>query len=296
VGAEQFVIQDRVLSGADGQPRLNAKIYNSAIAEARDVEVVATIFDVRRNPLTASRTVVPFFRGRTTEDVVFTWPEPISKTVRSCEVPTDVVLAIDLSGSMNDDGGNPPEPISSVLRAAEAFVSRLKVGDQVGLVTYATDARVREQLTNDQLRVGNVVRSLSIAPSDEVGSTNTGDSIIRSKEEFSSSRHNQNARKVLVLLTDGLANAPGDTAEEYAVEAAGSLKDTDVIVYTIGLGDRVNESFLRDIASSDEHYFRAAAVHTIDSIYRSITAAICEDGAAVIEIIPKTETSFTPLQ
>jgi Mg-chelatase subunit ChlD len=295
-GPTQFTIENRVLSGADSKPRLDARIQNTAITEARDVEVVATIFDVRRNPLTASRTVVPFFRGRTTEDVVFTWPEPISKTVRSCEVPTDVVLAIDLSGSMNDDGGNPPEPITSVLEAAEAFVGRLKNDDQIGVVTYATAARLREGLTGDTVRVGNIVRSLTIAAADEVGSTNTGDAIILGNEEINSGRHNQDARKVFVLLTDGLANAPGDEPETYAIEAADALKETDVEVYAIGLGDRVNETFLRQIASDNEHYFQAASASTVDSIYQSITAAICEDGAAVIEIIPKTTTSFPTLR
>jgi Mg-chelatase subunit ChlD len=129
-----------------------------------------------------------------------------------------------------------------------------------------------------------------------VGSTNTGDAIILGNEEINSGRHNQDARKVFVLLTDGLANAPGDEPETYAIEAADALKETDVEVYAIGLGDRVNETFLRQIASDNEHYFQAASASTVDSIYQSITAAICEDGAAVIEIIPKTTTSFPTLR
>lgn len=295
-GREQFVIEERELKSADSEPRLDAKITNNSVVEARDVEIVATIFDVKRNALTSSRTVVPFFRGRTTEDVVFTWPEPISKTVRSCEVPTDVILAIDLSGSMNDDGGTPPEPISSVLESASAFVSRIKNGDQIALVTYATEASVREALTSDEIKVGNVVRSLTIAPKDEVGSTNTGDAIRRAMEEVNSSRHNVDARKVLVLLTDGLANAPGDNPSQYALLAAEEIKNAGVEVYTIGLGDNVDEAFLRQIATDEAHYFRAASTGTINSIYQSITSAICEDGAAVIEIIPKTSASFAPLE
>jgi Mg-chelatase subunit ChlD len=296
IGREQFTVTSRRLVSADSKPRLDAEMRNTSVAEARDVEIVATIFDRAGNALTASRTIVPIFEGHANENVVFTWPEPIAKTVRSCEVPTDVVLAIDVSGSMNDDGGTPPEPITSVLSAAEAFVGRLGPNDQVAIVTYATDAALPQVLTSDKNLSANVVANLSIAPASETGSTNTGDAIILTNDEINSARHNQNARKVLVLLTDGRANAPGETPEEYAQNAATALKETDVEIYTIGLGDTVNEAFLESIASDSSNYFRAVSVNTINQIYSSITAEICEDGAAVIEIIPKTATSFAPLQ
>ncbi len=295
-GREQFKIERRELKNADTKPVLVASLTNTALDEAKNVEIVATIFDVKGNALTSSRTVVDYFGGRTTRDVVFTWPLPIAKTVRSCEVPTDVVLAIDLSGSMNDDGGDPAEPVSSVLKAASSFVSRLKVQDQIGVVTYATNASTKEVLTADKDRIGTVVQGLTILPADETGSTNTGDAILRAREELSSSRHNPNARKVLVLFTDGLANAPEETPEVYAEDAATALKNDGVEIYVIGLGEKVNESFLRAIASNDTSYFKAGSVQTVDSIYRKVTSALCEDGAAVIEIIPKTSASFAPLQ
>ncbi len=296
VGREQFVIEERTLKNADNEPRLDARIRNEALTPMRNVEVVATIFDAKKNALTASMTIVPYFEGRTTQSVVFTWPEPIAKTLRSCEVPTDVMLAIDLSGSMNDDGGTPPEPVTSVLKAASAFVTRLKKNDQVGVVTYATDATLREALTLERERVGGVVKALTIQKADETGSTNTGDAILRAKDELNSARHNKDARKVLVLLTDGLANDPGETPELYAQDAATALKSAGVEIYTIGLGEKVNEPFLRSIASGSSHYFKAASAGTVDSIYRSVTSAICEDGAAVIDIVPKSEAVFAPLE
>ena len=295
-GREQFVVEERVLKNADTKPRLDATITNTALTQARDVEVVATIFDRNGNPLTSSRTVIPNFRERTTEDLVFTWPLPISTTVRSCEVPTDVMLAIDLSGSMNDDGGNPPEPISSVLSAAGSFVTSLKDDDSVGLVTYATNAKLEQILTRSKENVAAVIRSLTIAPESEVGSTNTGDAIVIGGTELNSGRHNSDARRVFILLTDGLANAPDEDPEQYALDAAEDLKSTGAEVYTIGLGDNVNETFLQSIASDNRNYYKAPTVATVGRIYGEITESICEDGAAVIEIIPKTEASFAPLR
>jgi len=296
VGREQFVVESRQLLGVDTEPRLEAKITNNELTEARNVEIIATIFDTRQNPLTSSRTLVENFAPRTTETVVFTWPEPIAKTIRSCEVPTDVILAIDLSGSMNDDGGTPPQPVTSVLRAAEAFVDRLNKDDQVGVVTFATEALTPQMLTKEKETARTKVSKLSITPKDETGSTNTGDAIMSAQIELSSTRHNNNARKVLVLLTDGLTNAPSSKPEQYALDAATSLKADDTEVFTIGLGDNVNEAFLEGIASGKDYYFKAGEAETVDRIYRSITEAICEDGAAVIEVIPKTDTNFAPLQ
>ncbi len=295
-GREQFKVERRELKSADTLPVLTSSLLNTSLEEATDVEVVATIFDAKGNALTASQTVVPYFPGRKTKDVVFTWPTPISKTLRTCEVPTDIILGIDLSGSMNSDGGTPPEPVTSVLNAAGAFVARLKSDDKVGVVTYATEAVIREGLTENKVRIADVVRKLTIAESDEQGSTNTGDAIYRAQDEFSSGRHNPDARKVFVLLSDGLANAPEESPEEYAVNAALALKATGVEVFTIGLGGELNDAFLQSIASSNDQYLKAATAGTVDAIYRSITGAICEDGAAVIEIIPKTSASFTPLR
>jgi Mg-chelatase subunit ChlD len=291
-GREQFVVESRTLTGVGSTPRLDAKITNTALTEADNVEVVATIFDSKRNPLTASKTLVERFAPRTTEDVVFTWPQPIATTLRSCEVPTDVILAIDLSGSMDDDGGDPPQPVSSVVQAAGSFVSRLKPADRIGVVTYATKASLVRQLTSDSAAAASTVSALSIAQSEERGSTNTGDALKAAEQELDSDRHNPDARKVLVLLTDGLANAPGDDAEQYALDAADALRQTDVDVFTIGLGNSVNDAFLSAVASAPDHYLKAPTAASIDQIYRSVTEAICEDGPATIEIIPKTSTNF----
>ena len=291
-GREQFTVLDRSLSGVDSKPRLDTTLRNTLIQDEFDVEVVATIFDSEGNALTASRSIVPLFEAREERNVIFTWPEPIAKTIRSCEVPTDVILAIDLSGSMNDDSDNPPEPITSVLDAASSFVDRLNERDQAGVVTFATHARLAQVLLGNRDAVQNIVEALRIDPREEVGSTNMGDAIALAEDEFISPRHNRNARKVLVFLTDGLANAPQDIGEEYALNQAAKAKAADIIIYTIGLGESVNQPFLSTMASSGEHSFFAADTTVLSAIYRTISSSICEDGPAVIDVVPKTPGSL----
>jgi Mg-chelatase subunit ChlD len=296
LNGERYMTERRELTSADKRPSLTAVLKNESLDEAKDVDIVATIFNSQGAPLTASRTKVPVFPGRASKKVTFTWQEPIATTLRSCEVPTDVVMAIDLSGSMNNDGGNPPEPITSVLEAARAFVLRLNEEDQVSLVTFATEAELNTPLTRDHKKVGTTIENLRIDPESEHGSTNTGDALHRAEEEVMSTRHNEDARTVTILLTDGLATAPGDTPEDYAREAGLKLKESNAELYTIGLGEDLNEEFLIELATDRQHYFRAPTTGELGKIYGEITEAMCEQGAAVIEVVPRPSATFAPLK
>jgi Mg-chelatase subunit ChlD len=291
---KQFEVRSRTLRDADNAPRLDTAIYNTSLDEAEDVEIVATIFDAKGKALTASESVVPRFAARKEQQVVFTWPEPIAKTIRSCEVPTDALLAIDLSGSMNNDGGSPPQPISSALAAADSFVSLLANGDhnQAGVVTYATTAHLVQGLApvfiGSHPKTQNLIDGLTIDPKEETGGTNIGDAIKAAQAEFATTRHNRDARKVLVLLTDGKATEPGNDAEGYALAAAKAAREADITIFTIGLGNGVDNAFLSTIADDETRRYEAPGRADLDRIYRSVSTAICEEGAAVIDVVPKT--------
>ncbi len=288
----QFNLVDRgQILNADESPSLQSSLRNNALVPAKDVEIVTTIFDLEGKPLTASRTFADF-APQTVQNIVFTWPEPIATTIRSCEVPTDVILAIDLSGSMNNLGGVPPEPLESVKRAAQSFVNRLSARDRVGLVTFATDASLVTQLSTNPGQVSATIAQLDIDPIEEEGSTNSGAGLETALREFSSDRHNLNARKVLILLTDGLTNEPEPEPEQYALSLAGRLQSENVDMYTIGLGEEINVDFLQAMASDPSKFFTTLSPEQVDRIYRTITEAICEQGAAKIDILPKARTTF----
>ena len=188
---------------------------------------------------------------------------------------------------MNDDGGEPAEPISSVLMAAERFVNRLGQNDQVGLITFATNAEITVPLTRSISEVAQAIRGLTIAPAEETGATNTGDAIVRAAEEYNSVRQNTEARRVLVILTDGRATAPDEEPEAYALAAAGAIRSYGVEVYSIGLGANVNFEFVENLASDSAHAYQALTAADVDTIYQTITSSLCEEGPAIIEIIPK---------
>ncbi len=298
IGRGQFKTTSLNLSGVDARPRLDVTIENTELVAAKNVEVVATLFNAAGQPITASQTFIDSLDGRSVKDIVFTWPNSIAKTVRSCEIPSDIIMGIDVSGSMNNDGDNPPQPITDALAAAKKFVLTLRENDQAAVVTFATNAATPVALTNNHSSTAAVIESLKITATDEVGFTNTAAALQAASVELASSRHSSDARRALILLTDGLPTAKGATTtivEETKAQAA-ALASTGVAVYVIGLGAGVDAAFVQTLASVPQNAYYAPTTSDLDSIYAEITGSMCESGATKIDVIAKTPTNFTPLR
>jgi len=297
VGSEQFQTTDINLQNVDTRPSLDVMITNTALTTAEDVEVVATIFNDVGKAVTASETFIESFAPRSSREVQFTWPNSIAKTVRSCSIPTSVVLGIDLSGSMNNDQASPPQPITDALFAASSFVGNLNPADKVGVVTFATQASTVQTLTSEHQATRIVVEGLTIDAASETGFTNTSAALQAAAAELGSERHSQDARRALVLLTDGLPTAAGDIdAVTEAQSAAAALAASGADVYIVGLGQQVDQTFIRSIASDPDNAYLAPSRSDLAAIYDQITASLCEVGPTKIEVIAKTKTNFAPLR
>ncbi|MCA9360382.1 VWA domain-containing protein [Candidatus Nomurabacteria bacterium] len=297
VGRDQFRSTDINLISADSRPQLYVDIENTTLLPADNIEVVATVFNEKGDPVTASQTFIDNIEPRSTEGIVFTWPNPIAKTIKNCVIPTDVTVAIDLSGSMNNDGSNPPQPITKALEAAGTFIDNLRNNDQVSVVTFDSKANLVTGLTNQHNTIADTTRKLKIDPGEETGFTNTVDALKLAQAELGSDRHNENARRVLVLLTDGLPTISGnaDVVKE-AEELSKSLNESGIEIYSIGLGNNVDQQFIRNIASYTDNAYFAPTGTELSRIYTQITSSLCEVGPTKIDIIAKTKTNFAPLQ
>lgn len=293
-------VKNQRLSNIEKTPRIDAVVENVSVDDLFDLEVVGVVFDVDDNAIAASRTIIPLLERQSSEEIVFTWPEPFLKKVERCAAPIDVLLLIDTSGSMNDDSTDPPQPLTDAKAAASDFVGRLSKNDRIGIVSFATEAKVEQPLLSTFDVARGVVSSIFIKPEEEVGSTNTGDAIKKAIEVFTvappkskGSNTGEEDRKIIVLLTDGLANEPEDPGgEPYATEHSNKAKAQGVQIYTIGLGDKVNAGFLRGLASEPQKYYQAAESRDLDRIYREISDDLCESGPAVIDVIPKPKNVF----
>ncbi len=315
IGRNQFKVNDFDLTAIDSRPRLTAQVENIELTGADDIEVVATIFNSAGKPLTASQTLIDNFAPRSVREIVFTWPNSIARTVRSCEVPSDIMLVLDRSGSMAADGGEPVEPLASAKKAAENFVDQVKKNARLGFVSYATTPSlpIEQSLTADTAAVKSAIAGVTMGE-DGVQYTNMGDAFKVALDELTSERHREDARKVIIFMTDGDVTRPvnpatgeadRDYAANYAKEMASAAKTVDATIYTIGFGSFLTESgadvardteLIKALATSPEHYFEAPTVTDLAAVYTEIASGLCEEGPTRVEIITKTATNFAPLR
>src|SRR3989344_926544 len=131
---------NKALSGEDSSPRVDATVKNDSRSRVSNLELVAIVYDGSGNAIGVSRTFIDNLEKGETKQIVFTWPRPFQTKGEVCEAPVDVVLVIDRSGSMDDLGATPPQPLTDVKQAAISFVNQLGDEDRVALATFANDA------------------------------------------------------------------------------------------------------------------------------------------------------------
>jgi Mg-chelatase subunit ChlD len=295
--ATQFQTIDLNLQNSDTDPRLDVALSNTTLDDARDIEVVATIFNDFGEPVTASQTFIESFPAETTQNVVFTWRQPIARTIRSCAIPVDVLLGIDVSGSMNNDVSAPPQPITDALAAANTFIDNLQPADRAGLLTFATEPTLAQPLTPAHATVQAAVTNTVIAAAEEQGLTNTAAALKLAADQFPTDRSDAMTRQAMVLLTDGLPTAEGEgDAAAAAITAAQALTAQGIDVHVIGLGAGVDTTFIQSLASQPAFAHLAPNRADLEAIYATVTASLCEVQPSKVEVIAKTPTSFAELR
>jgi len=196
--------------------------------------------------------------------------------------PSDDMLIIDRSGSMNDKVGSSGTKISNAKLAATNFVNIVSqnTNNNLGLVSFATTATLNSQLTNNYSSVKTQINSLSAN-----GNTCIQCAIDMANQEIAN-HGRQNVKKVIVLLTDGIANTiegnsnkvSQQAAEQAALTAAQNTHTQQgTIIYTIGLGTDVNTSFLQQIASSTGgKYYFSPTTDQLNDIYVQVAQEIAK--------------------
>jgi hypothetical protein len=75
-----------VLSGIDFSPRIDAVLSNAGIRSISDIEVVAILFDADGNAIAASSTFIKYLPDRSSQDIVFTWPNKFDSSPSRIEI------------------------------------------------------------------------------------------------------------------------------------------------------------------------------------------------------------------
>lgn len=191
---------------------------------------------------------------------------------------TDIVLAMDISGSMltTDFKPNRFEAAKSV---ATQFVNA-RENDNIGLVIFAGESFSLMPLTNDRAAVINSINNIEMSMLSD--GTAVGDGLTSAINRVISGKAKS---KSVILLTDGTNNA-GDVPPPTAAQIA---KQKGVRVYTIGIGTngvvslvdpfgfttqvetKIDEASLKSIAElTGGKYFRAKDEHVLREVFDEI--------------------------
>lgn len=159
-------------------------------------------------------------------------PQRLEPPIERTESARDLLLAIDLSGSMAtpdfvDAQGQRIDRLSAVKGVVDEFIQR-RGSDRIGLIVFGTNAFPQAPLTLDHVAVRELLDELRVGMAGE--QTVIGDAVGVAVKMTASSKQRE---RVLVLLTDGNDTAgriPADKAAEIA-------KASHLVIHTIGIGD-----------------------------------------------------------
>ena len=209
-------------------------------------------------------------------------PQGVEEQSRTDAEGIDIMLAIDISGSMLARDFQ-PDRLTAAKEVAGNFVAD-RHGDRIGLAVFAGEAFTQSPLTTDKSTLQTLlarVRSGVIEDGTAIGN-GLATALNRLRESEAKS-------KVIILLTDGVNNR----GEIGPLMAADIAADMGIKVYTVGVGTRgkapypvvdmfgnvsyqmmpveIDEKTLEEIASrTGGRYFRATDKEKLHHIYDEI--------------------------
>lgn len=203
--------------------------------------------------------------------------------------PTDIVLALDCSGSMSG------APLAEMKLGAKTFIDiiseatggsgsgEIGSGSRMGIVSFSANATVSSPLATSVSDLKNAINGLTAG-----GGTNHGGAFAASQGLFEPSSSNA---RVIVMFTDGVTTsgpAPGPIAA--AARAAGT------IIYCIGLigSDGLDVAALNNWATDPDvsHVAVTPDAADLEELFAELAANISKPGATDIMIKEKLTDDF----
>ncbi len=208
-------------------------------------------------------------------------PQKTDRFQNSTTEGIDIILAIDISGSMLARDFK-PDRLEASKNVATEFISG-RPYDRIGLVVFSRESFTQCPLTTDHAVLINLMREIKSGMIED--GTALGNGLATAVNRIKDS---QAKSKVIILLTDGVNNM-GDVAPATAADIA---KTFGIRVYTIGVGTQgtapypvqtpygmqfqimpveIDEAILKVIATeTGGRYFRATDNNKLVQVYGEI--------------------------
>lgn len=179
--------------------------------------------------------------------------------------PIHLVLVMDTSGSMT---GN---KIKDARTAASNFISRLQNGDQAALITFDESIKLQTEFTPAVDEILNRLALLDAVPN---SGTCLYDAAYRAIQTASTL---PSGRRAVILFTDGVDETAsgGRVCSVHTVEDVISLASqgsTRTPLYTLGLGNRIDENTLKRLAElTGGRYIYSPASSQLEAMFELLT-------------------------
>lgn len=215
-------------------------------------------------------------------------PQALGEAVQPPQAGRELMLVLDLSGSMSEPdmqlGGRPVDRLTAAKAVLADFLDR-RTGDRVGLLVFGRRAYALTPLTADRESVRQQLADsvVGLAGQETAIGDALGLAVKRLRDPGSDPEASQ--ERVVILLTDGV-NTAGLLDPLKAAELAA---DAGIRVYTVafggdgslslfgfqmpmpGAGDEIDEATLRTIAeTTGGEFFRARDTAQLAGIYAEI--------------------------
>lgn len=214
---------------------------------------------------------------------------------------TDIILALDISGSMSARDFKPSR-FAAAKDVASKFVSQ-RTNDNMGLVVFAGESLSLMPLTTDRAALINAIDQVEMGDLND--GTAIGDGLTSAINRIASGKAKS---KSIILLTDGTNNA-GDVPPSTAAQIA---RQKGIKVYTIGVGTngtiqitdpygfstttmetKIDEQSLKQIANqTGGKFFRATDERMLRDVFEEIDSL--EKTVLDVDRFTVTDENFMP--
>lgn len=188
----------------------------------------------------------------------------------SCVTPRDTALVLDASSSMTSQWDT-MKRIVKLKEVATNFLGNIVLGpgaDNVGVIAFNPVVTIRSGLSYDQPTLSTAINGITTA----VG-TNYLTALSAATTQLNGGR--AGAKKVMIFISDGFPDAPGNTAATI-LPVTTAMKASGVQIYTIGItvdSDVNATSLLSSMSGNGGRYYSAASELELEQFFQDIADA-----------------------
>jgi len=202
----------------------------------------------------------------------------------------DIVIALDVSGSMQGEDFQPKNRLAVAKQVVADFISKRK-HDRIGMVVFAGEAYLQCPLTVEHAMLTDILQEV------DFGTVATDGTAIGDALGLAASRMTDDKAKsrIILLLTDGMNNRGAIDPET----AADACKEMGVKIYSVGIGKEgrvpypgpggvfFGQRFLMN--HFDETVLREISEKTGGKFYRAQSSGVLWENIHDIDRLEKTE-------